>query len=141
MRCQQLNNGIIERAFRRLSANEEKIVADGMCRLAKAGLEYLVEAHDFAEVVLNHPNESNTVAYAVAKDGAIVRGEYLDNNNGRRGDALEQAKALLSGTKGWNAIIISDMKGWYNVAWEMDFLHYSVAQIKADFHKFFKKIK
>lgn len=141
MKYQQQNKSTIAGAFARLQKAEEDAIAKGMCRLAKAGLEYLVEAHDSFGYVLRHTEETNTLAYAVAKDGVIVVSDYLDGGSGDLpGNAREKAATILSGTKGWAAVIVSDMEGWYRVDWEMHFLHISVAQIKENFHSFFKKV-
>ena len=137
----QQNSSTIDKAFARLRKSEEAIIREGMIRLAEAGLQYLIESHDsFGN--MHHTNETDTLAYAVAHDGAIVRGEYLNAwGDDMPGNALQTATRLLSATKGWVAIILSDMEGWYRVDWEMHFLHYSEAQIKQNFHSFFKKIR
>lgn len=137
----QRNNATIQKAFARLAKSEETIVRNGIVALAEAGLAYLIESHDsFGD--MRHTNETDTLAYAVAHDGVVFKGEYLNGGDADMpGDALQTATKILSGTKGWCAIILSDMKGWYRVDWEMHFLHYSIAQIKQNFHSFFKRIK
>ena len=137
----QQNNSTIDKAFARLRKSEEAIIREGMIRLAEAGLQYLIKSHDsFGD--MQHTHETNTLAYAVAHDGVVERGEYLNGGGSDvSGDALQAATKMLSGTKGWCAIILSDMEGWYRVDWEMHFLHYSEAQIKQNFHSFFKKIR
>ena len=137
----QRNNATIQKAFARLANSEETIVRNGIVALAEAGLAYLIESHDsFGD--MHHTHETNTLAYAVAHDGVVFKGEYLNGGEADMpGNALQTATQMLSGTKGWCAIILSDMEGWYRVDWEMHFLHYSIAQIKQNFHSFFKRIK
>lgn len=144
MRYQQRNNSVIRGAFSKLAKRENTIVLEGMMRLARAGLAYLVEAHNNLVPGLNHTQETDTLAYAISYNGEIKASGMWDNNESDQmpGEAREEAKRLLSGTKGWVCIIISDMEyDWYRVDWEIDFLHYSAMTIKMNFNKFFKKIK
>ena len=135
------NQKTIATAFARFQRTEEEIVRNGMIRLAQAGLAFLVEAHEQFQPGLYHPEEDDTLAYAVAEDGVIVEsGSYNGEGGDIPGDARNKAVKLLSGTRGWVAVILSEMEGWYRVDWEMDFLQLSADEVRANFHKFFKKV-
>lgn len=138
---QAQNKRTIEQAFSRFRKEEEDIVREGMERVAKAGIAFLVEAHKQFREGLSHPHEDDTMAYAVAHDGIIVvSNSYFGGGDEIPGDARSKAEGLLSGTKGWTAIILSDMEGWYRIDWEMGFLHSSAEDIRDNFTKYFKKV-
>jgi len=138
---QAQNKRTITRAFRRLSTSEETVVKEGMCRVARAGMDFLLEAHTQGHYDLHHPEEKDTLAYVVAHDGRIIKAEGHDGGDSDLpGDALSKAKAIVSGSNGWVAIILSEMEGWYRVDWEMNFLRYSADHIRDHFADYFKRI-
>lgn len=135
------NNKVIQNAFSRFLKNEESVTREGMCVLAKAGLDYLIDAHDFHAQLMMHTTENDTMGYAVAHNGTIVAsGSHNGGDFDLPGSAKEEAEALLSSTTGWVAIILSDMEGWYRVDYEEDFLFYAADEIRENFHTFFKPI-
>ena len=136
---QSRNSKVIAKAFSRLASNEERIIGEGLRRLALTGLAFLVEAHDLHPIAHHHPEENDTMAYAVARDGKVFEagafsgGESVPNSN-----AESKARGLVAGMPGWAAVILSDMgRDWYRVDWEMQFLQYSADQIRDNFHKIF----
>lgn len=138
----QQNRSAIRRGFNRLRKDENTIIKKGMVEIAKAGLEYLVDAHNQHSANMLHPHEENTMAYAIAHDGTIVKaasykGKGVDD---LPGDAMNMATGLLSGTSGWVAVILSEMEGWYRVDYENGFLQYSADQVRTNFHRFFKPV-
>lgn len=135
------NKDVISKAFARLKRSEERTVHEGMVRLAQAGMAFLVEAHDYFRDGLHHPEEDDTMGYAVSHDGVIIEsGSFHGGGDDLPGDAMNKARRILSGTNGWRAVILSEMEGWYRVDWEMDFLHASADEVKSNFHKFFKPV-
>lgn len=139
---QTQNKNTIARAFLRFRKEEESIIREGMARVAKAGMDYLVQAHEQFQSGLHHPDEDDTMAYAVAHDGVVVEsGAYNGGGGDIPGDAKNKAIELLSGSKGWTAIIISDMEGWYRVDWEMGFLQSSADEIMEKFTRYFKPVR
>ena len=139
---QSRNKGVIAKAFARLKKSEEETVFRGMIRLAQAGMSFLVEAHDNFRDGLHHPEEDDTMAYAVSHDGVIVEsGSFRGGGDDMPGDAMNKARRLLAGTSGWRAVILSEMEGWYRVDWEMDFLHVSADEVRSNFHRFFKPVR
>ena len=139
---QSRNKGVITKAFARLKRSEEDVVFQGMVKLAEAGMAFLVQAHDSFRDGLHHPEEDDTMAYAVSHDGVIIgSGSFNGGGDDIPGDALGKARRILDGTTGWRAVILSEMEGWYRVDWEMDFLHVSAEEVKENFHKFFKRVR
>lgn len=140
---QTQNKRIIERAFSRFRKEEEDILREGAIRIGKAGLDFLLEAHENFQEQLLHPEETDTLGYAVAYNGGIVdSAAHIGGDTGDLpGSAKEEAERLLSGTKGWMIIVLSDMDNWYRWDWEEDFLMYSSDEIKANFNKYFKPIR
>lgn len=134
---------MIAKAFSRLASSEERIIGDGLKRLALTGLAFLVEAHDNHPAAHNHPEENDTMAYAVAREGAVIEaGAFSGGNSVPNSNAESKARALVAGTHGWVAVILSDMgRDWYRVDWEMQFLQYSADQIRANFHKIFVPVR
>lgn len=137
------NKKTIERAFSKFRKEDEAIIRHGMLLVAKAGMDHLLEAHASMEEDLNHPQEVNTMGYAVAHNGKIVAsfGYNGGGNDDLPGEAREEAERLLAGTTGWRAIILSDMEGWYRVDWEEGFLFSSSEEIKNNFNSYFKPIR
>ena len=137
------NKKTIERAFAKFRKEDEDIIRHGMLLVAKAGIDYLVEAHTRTGEDLNHPKESDSMGYAVAHNGMVIAsyGYSGDESYNLPRQAREEAERLLAGTTGWRAIILSDMEGWYNVDWEEGFLSMSADEIKNNFTSYFKPIR
>lgn len=139
---QAQNKRVISQAFSRFRKEDERIIEEGMIRVAKAGLDFLIEAHEHHPYAHRHPEEVDTMAYAIAHNGAIVASQgYNGNGDDLPGNAQEAAERLLAGSIGWTAIVLSDMEGWYRVDWEWGFLQYSSDEIKENFNKYFKPIR
>lgn len=141
MKYLQRNKSVIDRAFKHLADSQEQSVREGMVKIAEAGMAFLVEAHENHADNMMHTEEEDTMAYAIAHDGMVIKsGYYRGGGDDFPGDAMNKAKALLSRTSGWVAIVLSEMEGWYRVDWEMNFLHYSAEHIRSNFSKFFKPV-
>jgi hypothetical protein len=136
------NRAVIDNAFDRFRKRKDTIVQAGIVKLAEAGLEYLLEAHDLEPQAHHHPEEENTMAYAVAHDGQIVASgcHHGGISPDFPGEAEQKARDLVSGKSGWTVLIISDMLGWYVWDWEWMFLEVTMEDIKTHFHDFFKPI-
>lgn len=132
------NKGVIRSAFSRLLSESDATILAGMTRIAEAGLEYLLDAHDSG---MHHPNENDTLAAVLAHDGQVVAKIPHEGSDDLPESASTEAARLLRGTSGWIAIILSEMTlQWYRVDYEIDFLTYSADEIKANFQSFFKPI-
>jgi len=138
---EQSNKKVIAAAFARLRKVEQEVMLDGMQRLAEAGIEYLISAHNDHAALMHHTQEDDTLAWALARDGKILRSEaHHGGGDDIPGDATDKARAIAESTKGWAVIILSDMEGWYREDLEMDFLVSAANGIKNNFHSFFKKV-
>ena len=140
---QAQNKSTIARAFSRFRKEEEKIISEGVVRLAKAGLDFLLEAHENYPKPLLHPGETDTLGYAVAHNGVIVNSAaHVGGDTGDMpGSAKEEAERLLAGTVGWVIMVLSDMENWYRWDLEMDFLQYSADEIRSNFYNYFKPVR
>lgn len=138
---QAKNENVIRNAFDRFSKNAENVIREGMRAMARAGLDYLIEAHILHDSIMLHTSETDTLGYAFGHDGLLIEsGSHKGGDYDLPGSAQEEAEAILSGTKGWVIIILSDMEGWYRVDYEMDFLGYSAETIRRNFKDFFKPV-
>ena len=136
------NKNTIDKAIARFKKESFEAIKQGMCKLAEAGMEYLVEAHNRHDTAMMHPHENNTMAYVVAYKGAIVKSfSYNGNDDDLPGEAKEMAEALAAQSQEWVVILLSDMQSWYNYAYEVSFLTDSKDTIKANFHNYFKRVK
>ena len=137
-----VNRFRIWRGFNKLKKCERSACLEGIRAIAKAGLEYLAEAHERHKAGMLHTLEYNTMAYAIGHNGKVLEsGFYKGENLELFGSADEKAVKLISGTEGYVAVIYSDMLfKWYRLDYEIDFLLYSIDHIKANFDKFFKPI-
>lgn len=141
-RYESKNRQVIQRSLDRLRESEERRALAAMCQIAEAGLQYLLDAHDAHSMFMAHTLETDTLCFAVAHNGTIVAtGAHNGGEGDLPGNAVGEATRILSGTSGWAAIILSDMKGWYRVDYETSFLFYSADMVKDNFRRLFKQVK
>lgn len=148
MSYKKTNTQTINNAFKTFGIRVDGYMKRGMMAAAKAGLDYLVEAHEMMEYsqgIDGHPefhiHEQNTMAYAVAYDGKVVTAvSYQGNGDSKAGAAMEEASKIAAATSGWVAIIYSEMDGWYKMEKEQDYQRYSRMQIIQHFHDYFKPV-
>lgn len=135
------NTAAIKRGFEWLRKYSDEVIRNGMINIARAGLLFLVDAHEMFNIGEDHSHlsEDNTLAWAVAHDGSIVEsGDLQGGGSDMPGNARTEAEGIISQTTGWVAVIYSDMKGWYRADWEEEYLNYSREMVAADFHSIFK---
>jgi hypothetical protein len=137
------NDRVIGKAFGRLRSDESSIVKNAMVKMAEEGMEFLLSAHAAAEhPAENHPKEDNSIGYAIAHNGVVIKsGNHNGGMDGVPREARQEAERLLSGTVGWRGMVLSDMEGWYNFEWEEDFLAISADKVRANFSKYFKRVR
>ena len=141
-RYEQQNRQVIQKSLARMLASEQERALAAMCKVAEAGLQYLLDAHDAHEMFMSHTQETDTIGYAVAHNGSIVATRAHDGGgDDLPGSAVDEATRVLAGTSGWVAVILSDMQGWYRVDYETQFLFYSADMVKENFRRFFKQVK
>lgn len=136
------NSKVINRAFSRFSKNVDEIIKQGMIEVAKAGLQFLVEAHNEHEPNMMHVERNNSMAYAISHNGVLVATEsYNGGDYDFPGRAMAMASTLAEKKKGWAAYILSEMDSWYRYDYEVGFLLASAKDVKTSFHKYFKPVK
>jgi len=142
---EKANVHTISNALSRLKKTKDKVVMDGMYGLMNAALDYLHEAHDMHHPGMAHETESDTLGWALVYNGRVM--EVVSQSKGEwtpKGDALGRLELMVNSVKstGWVGIVLSDMANdWYSVDLEMQFLNYSIDEVKAHFHDFFKPVR
>lgn len=138
------NKAAIKRGFTNLQKTEKDVIQRGIVEVAKAGLDYLIEMHNEHDQNMMHPAEDNTLAFAVGYDGKVLLSMGHNGNGGddydMPGAAKEKAEAIVAQTKGWVAVIYSEMEGWYRWDYELDFYIYTIDYIKEHIFDFFRPI-
>lgn len=139
----QKNRSVISKAFSEFEKFEEKYIREGMVRLAKAGLDYLVEVHKAHAMFMYHPDEDNTMAYAVAHNGSIIASDAHNggDSDDMPGTAQATAERLLSDTSGWVVLILSEMEGYYRFDLEEDFFFDVSFNAQSEFYSYFKPVR
>jgi hypothetical protein len=107
--------------------------------VGKAALDFVVQAHREHDSGMMHIHEDNTLAYAVARDGDVFdSGKFSGGGEYEPGLAADEAKEIASATKGFVAVMFSDMTGgWYNATLEMDFLALAREEIRNSINNYF----
>lgn len=137
----QHNESVINQAFKRLTICEMNVIREGMIRLAKAGLAYLVEMHNMHELFMSHTTEKDTMAWAVGYNGLVIASGFYDGgDDDMPGTADATAASIIEGTTGWVAVILSEMEGYYRVDYEEDFLTDTSFNTASEFQTYFKKV-
>jgi hypothetical protein len=133
------NKRAIYRGFLRLHTTMEKTASEGMRRVGKAALDLVVQAHREHDPGLMHLHEDNTLGYAVARDGVVYdSGKYSVNSEYDPGFASETASDIASTTKGFVAVMLSDMgSSWYRDHMEIGFLFEARDEIRDKINDFF----
>lgn len=134
------NSQTIDYCLKSLTLQANNTILEGMEKVARAGLQYLIDAHNAHSGLMLHTTEVNTLAWALAHDGHVVKaGCHEGNEFDLPGNAQSKAEEIASHTHGWTVIILSDMEGWYREDYEMDFLVDAQFGVADNFHTFFKK--
>lgn len=142
---EQANERVIDNAVTKFKERANKALMDGMYGLMNAALDYLHEAHELYKPDMAHESEANTLGWALVYNGKVM--EVVAQDKGPltpKGDALGRLEMVVSGVRstGWVGIVLSDMANdWYNIDLEMQFLNYSIDEVKAHFHDFFKPVR
>ena len=132
------NDKVIDRSIERLRKSQYDTILYGYTNFMKGALEHLIEVHDSSD---HHVNEDSTLACGIFYNGSVVmiwghRG--FEQVRWRKAPVrlLEIASTLPQ--KGWVGVLLSGMKGWYNVEKEMGHLHDTISWSKGNFAKYFK---
>ena len=135
------NDRTIDRSIRDLIKRKEKTISVGYERFMQSALDHLIEVHNSTD---HHVNEDSTVACGIIHDGAIVK---IWGHNGGEQVKWKKATVRLQNLvpelprEGWVGVLLSGMKGWYNVDKEMGHLTDTASWSRDNFTKYFKPIK
>lgn len=132
---------MIDSSIRNLIKRKERIISDGYVAFMQAALDHLVEVHTSTD---HHVNEDSTIACGIIHNGNVLR---IWGHDGSEQVKWEKATARLLKIvpelprEGWVGVLLSGMKGWYNVEKEMGHLTDTASWSKDNFTKYFKPIK
>jgi hypothetical protein len=137
-RQQRNNDRVIDNAIRKLMERKDKIVEAGFLAFMQSAMDYLVDVHNSSD---HHVNEDSTLACGVIHNGSVVR---IWGHKGTEQVKWKKATVRLQAIvpelpqEGWVGVLLSGMKGWYNVEKEMQHLTDTVSWSKDNFAKYFK---
>lgn len=141
------NNRTIDKAFKRLVLNKDKIVEAGMKRLMAYAMDYALSSHD--HVHWGHRTTGDSYGWALVHNGSIVA---LNINAGHHGEGeaerqLRQAVGSVS-SSGWVGILLASLRVendrnssiLFNIDYELDLLNATQDEIRDYFTQYFKPI-
>lgn len=140
---QQRNKSVIERAFKRLSVNKDRVIEEGMKDLLENAMLYALGEHDNRHWL--HKSTANSYGWALLHNGEAVAHKV---NEGRHGDgnALSDLMAVsreVSQT-GWVGILLASLHGdrpmYFAVDYEEGLLEETADHASDNFKRFFKPI-
>lgn len=134
------NERKLEGGFFRLVRGKDAEIERIMLDVLDVALEDLIEAHWGK---LAHPEETDTLGWALVHDGKVVKAVSQDGGQVTDASALRTLSSLVSSgpTSGWYGIVCSDMTNdWYRVDWEIIFLHRSARELKKNMYKYLHRI-
>ncbi len=137
------NDVVIKNAFARLSQAKDVHIEHVMHEVLAVALEALLTAHDNHPIAHRHPEEDDTLAWALIHNGKVV--EAVAHSGGRMtaASALRTLRRVMAEnpSKGWYGVVCSDVtNNWYRIDWEMSFLNASMNAVKANIQQYLKKI-
>lgn len=134
------NDRAIEKAVAKLVERKEKVVEAGFLAFMQSAMDYLVSVHNSTD---HHVNEDSTLACGVFHDGQTIK---IWGHSGTEQTAWKKATWRLQNIvpelpqKGWVGVLLSGMKGWYNVDKEMGHLTDAASWSRDSFTKYFKPL-
>lgn len=135
------NNSVIEAAFARLAATEERSVREGLRRTLEEAVQYALDIHD--ERHQRHLASGDTYGWLIVHDGAAVQMEVTSS-----GEAIGDVTARLLRMEGrvrrtgWVGVVMAGMNppSFFALDYEMDVMHDTVAMTARTFADNFKAI-
>ena len=117
------NDKTIENAFARLSGSYGKSVQEGMRRMLDMGMEYALLSHD--QQHRKHVENGDSYGWAMWHDGSVV-----------------ETRVRPPSSSGWCGVIMAAMQPryWFSLDYENDILNMTAAELRANFHKYFKQL-
>lgn len=139
-RYERRNERTIDRSIDKFIKREVKIVSAGYLNFMQAALDYLIEVHAASD---HHVNEDSTLACGIIHDGKVVKiWGHRGAEQVKWKKATERLRNIVPGLpqEGWVGVLLSGMKGWYNVDKEMGHLKETASWSRDNFTKYFKSI-
>jgi len=139
------NKTAITRGLTTLQQHMEAIVNNGMQTIGSESLDFLIQGHEVLHQgqAHRHPEENDTLGYAVLHDGNIVKMVSHMGGAVQPWGEVEMTLAKISALypTGWVVIVAADMANdWYRLDWEMDFLHYAADGVRLNWEDYFKPL-
>ena len=134
------NERTIVRSLRRLMQSEHDTILAGYNKFMQAAMDHLIGVHAATE---HHVHEDNTLAWAIIHNGEVVMVYgHKGGESVRWKTAPEYILRLVPSLpkEGWIGILLSGVKGWYNVEREMGYLTDTASWARDSFTKYFKPI-
>ena len=135
------NNSVIEAAFARLAAAEERSVREGLRRTLEEAVRYALDIHD--ERHQRHLASGDTYGWLIVHDGAAVQMEVRS-----AGEAIGDVTARLLRMEGrvrrtgWVGVVMAGMNppSFFALDYEMDVMNDTVAMTARTFAENFKSV-
>lgn len=135
------NNSVIEAAFARLAAAEERSVREGLRRTLEEAVRYALDIHD--ERHQRHLASGDTYGWLIVHDGAAVQMEVRS-----AGEAIGDVTARLLRMEGrvrrtgWVGVVMAGMNppSFFALDYEMDVMNDTVAMTARTFAENFKPV-
>lgn len=137
----RVNNSVIEAAFARLAAAEERSVREGLRRTLEEAVRYALDIHD--ERHQRHLASGDTYGWLIVHDGAAVQMEVRS-----AGEAIGDVTARLLRMEGrvrrtgWVGVVMAGMNppSFFALDYEMDVMNDTVAMTARTFAENFKPV-
>lgn len=140
-RYQRLNDRTIDKSIGRFIKAQFDESLKGYESFLQGALDHLIKVHESSD---HHVNEDSTLACGIIYNGSVLR---IWGHNGSEQvkwkKATERLLAIVPQLpqKGWVGVLLSGMKGWYNVDKEMGHLTDTASWAGDNFTKYFRPVR
>lgn len=135
------NDKTIENSFARLSGSYGKSVQEGMRRMLDMGMEYALLSHD--QQHRKHVENGDSYGWAMWHDGSVVE-TRVRAKSGKEEASVDSGLRTMKppSSSGWCGVIMAAMQPryWFSLDYENDILNMTAAELRANFHKYFKQL-
>lgn len=135
------NENVIEAAFARLAASEERTVREGLVRVMREAVRYALDIHDAKHQ--RHLTSGDTYGWLVVHNGASVQMEVTS-----AGEAIGDVTARLLRMEGrvrrtgWVGVVMAGINppSFFSLDYELDVMHDTVDMTARAFAEKFKPV-
>lgn len=136
------NNSVIERAFARLAAVEEKTVGEGLKKTLEEAVKYALAIHD--ERHRRHIASGDTYGWIMIHDGVAV-GMEVNAGSASIGDVTARLLRMEGRVRrtGWVGVVMAGMNppSFFSLDYEMDVMHDTADMTERTFAERFKPVE